>query len=83
MTLEQTPRAATVAAKKENQLYFLVGYALIMLLTMIMQFYVTSVKLGSTSNVIILTILTTDIYKVVMSHGIAFLVSIYSFHLVI
>ena len=38
---------------------------------MIMQFYVTFVKHGPTSNVIILAILTINIYKVVMSHGIA------------
>ena len=41
-----------------------------------MQFYMTSVKHGSTSNVTILTIWTINIYKVVMSHGIASLVSI-------
>ena len=45
--------------------------------------YVTSVKHGFTSNVTILTILTVNIYKVVMSHGIASLVPIDSFHFVI
>ena len=47
-----------------------------MLVTMMMQFYVKSVKHGSTSNVIILTMLTTNICKIVMSHGIASLVPI-------
>ena len=54
-----------------------------MLVIMMMQFYVTFVKHGSTSNVIILTILITNVYKVVMSHGIASRVPIHSFHLVI
>ena len=42
-----------------------------------------SVKHGSISNVTILSIWTTNIYKVVMSHGIASLVPIHSSHLVI
>ena len=54
-----------------------------MLVTMMMQFYVTSVKHGSTSNATMLTILTTNIYKVVISHGIVSLVPIHSFYLVI
>ena len=40
---------------------------------MIMQFYVVSVKRGSTLNVTILIILITNIYKVVTNHGIVFL----------
>ena len=56
------------SSKKGELTTFLVNYALRMLVTMIMQFYVTSVKHGSTSN-LILTILTTNIYKVVMSNG--------------
>ena len=54
-----------------------------MRVTIMMQFYVTSVKHGSTSNVITSTILTTNIYQVVMSHRIASPVPIHSFHLVI
>ena len=60
---------------------FHVNYALKMSVTMIMQFYVISVKHGSTLNVTILIILITNIYKVVMNHGIAFLVPKCSFHL--
>ena len=49
---------------------FHVNYALKMSVTMIMQFYVISVKHGSTLNVTILIKLITNIYTVVTSHDI-------------
>ena len=52
-----------------------------MSITMIMQSYVTSVKHGSTLNVTVRIILTANIYKIVINHGIASLVPICSFHL--
>ena len=58
-----------------------VNYALKMSVTTIIKFYVISVKHGSTLNVTILIILITNIYKVAMNHGIAFLVPQCSFHL--
>ena len=69
-------KSSNKSSKKKNQhQHFLVNYALRMLLTMMMQFYVTPIKHGSTLNVIILIALTTNIYRVVVSHGIASLVS--------
>ena len=44
---------------------------------MTMQFYATSVKHGSISNVTILTMWIINIYKIVISHGIASLVPIH------
>ena len=52
-----------------------------MSVTIIRQFYVISVKHGSTLNVTISIILIANIYNVVTNHGIAFLVPQYSFHL--
>ena len=44
--------------------------------------FVTSVKHGSLSNVTILTTWPINIYKAVMSHGIASLVPVHFFHFV-
>ena len=67
---------------KNNQ-EFLVNYALKTLVTRMMQFYMTSVKHGFTSNVTILTIKATNIYRVAMSHSVISLVPIHSSQLVI
>lgn len=67
---------------KNNQ-EFLVNYALKTLVTRMMQFYMAFVKHGFTSNVTILTIKATNIYRVAMSHGVVSLVPIHSSQLVI
>ena len=82
LVLKWIPTTAAASINKENQ-YFTVNYALKMWLTMAMQFYATSVKHASISNVTILPIWIININKVGMSHGIASLVPIHSFHLVI
>ena len=51
--------------------------------TMIMQFYVISVKHGSIFSVNILIILTTNIYKVLTNHAIISLVPQCSFNFVL
>ena len=61
----------------------LIHYVVKILLMMTMQFYVTSVKHSSTLNSVILFILNKYIFKVAMSHSIAFLVPMRSLHLII
>ena len=75
------------SSRKRGRNYFVTKFpcklCLKMSVTMIMQFYLISVKHGSTLKVTILIILITDIYNVVTNHGIALLVPQCSFHLVI
>ena len=70
------------SSSKKGESMFPCKLCVRILLTMMIQFYVTSMKHGSTSNVTILTILTTKIYKAVISHDTASLLLIHSFHLV-
>ena len=85
-TLSSKSISAT-AAKNKNLILivipllqnFCVNYALKMSMTMIMQFYVISVKHGSTLNVTMLIILITNIYKVATNHGISFTTMLFPF----